>query len=479
MSNYKKFSNFNSKKIRNSNFLPSFNNNNIMSQTFYNNKPTNFFFKGKEIKFSIRFTTGQSLHVSGYPNQNFQTVLDKALKENNLENFKNKIGIAIFEARKIIPDQTLSENKIKEGSIILLVIKNEEKNTIDTKKSLSDSISTKASISDLILDLNDLNDINEMILLNLYNKYINRVRNSQLISSMRNSKKNLCDGKNECTHIHTYKHNHGLVLLFSNRDWICDICRSSYPKNQSTYYCSICDFDICHKCIGISKKYTLNQTSYQQTELKTFDFPCHEHKLIYCRTSRNNNHETNWICDLCFRNYENKIWSFYCTNCDYDICLSCAKKFMPKDEFINKIGIKVDEHQHNLVYIVSNRNWICNLCRGEYPNFIPTYYCSKCDFDVCRTCMNKLSDEIKFPLFYKGKKEDCFIKIIDDCKFHFHPLIYCITSRGSERKTNWICDKCKGHYNDSEWSFYCTICDFDLCFNCYKYSNLKKNKFNF
>ena len=58
-------------------------------------------------------------------------------------------------------------------------------------------------------------------------------------------------------------------------------------------------------------------------------------------------------------------------------------------------------------------------------------------------------------------------------------LIYCITSRGSERKTNWICDKCKGHYNDSEWSFYCTICDFDLCFNCYKYMNLKKNKFNF
>ena len=189
MRNYKKFSNFNSKKIRNSNFPPSFNNNNIMSQTFYNNKPTNFFFKGKEIKFSVRFTTGQSLNVSGYPNQNFQTVLDKALKENNLENFKNKIGIAIFEARKIIPEQTLSENKIKEGSIILLVIKNEEKNTIDTKKSLSDSISTKASISDLILDLNDLNDINEMILLNLYNKYINRVRNSQLISSMRNSKK--------------------------------------------------------------------------------------------------------------------------------------------------------------------------------------------------------------------------------------------------------------------------------------------------
>ena len=476
MNNKSKFSNFTPKKIR-INKIPSHNNNNIMSSTFYNSKPKNFFFKEKEIKFSIRFTTGQSLNVSGYPNQIFQTILDKALKDNNLENFKNKIGIAIFEARKIILNQTLSQNQIKEGSVILLVIKHEEKKSIDTKKSLSDSISTKASISDIIPDLNDFDDLNELILLALYNKYINRLRNSQQIYLARNSKINLCDGNHECTHIHTYKHNHGLVLLFSNRDWICDICHSNYSKQDSTYYCSICDFDICHKCIGISKKYTLNQTCYQQTKLKTFNFPCHEHKLIYCRTSRTNNSETTWICDLCFRNYENKIWSFYCTNCDYDICLSCAKKYIPREEFIENIGIKVDAHNHNLVYMITNRNWICNLCKESYPNFIPTYYCTKCDFDVCRTCMNKLSDEFKFPLFFKGKKENSFIKTIDDTKFHYHPLIYCITSRGSERKTNWICDKCLGHYDNSEWSFYCSICDYDLCFNCYKNSNLKKNKF--
>ena len=130
MNNKSKFSNFNSKKIR-INKIPL--HNNIMSSTFYNSKPKNFFFKEKEIKFSIRFTTGQSLNVSGYPNQIFQTILDKALKDNNLENFKNKIGIAIFEARKIILNQTLSQNQIKEGSVILLVIKHEEKKSIDTK----------------------------------------------------------------------------------------------------------------------------------------------------------------------------------------------------------------------------------------------------------------------------------------------------------------------------------------------------------
>ena len=450
MNNRFRHQNFRVHNIRNNAYRPFNMTNypsNIMNRTFCYENPHNYFSKEKEIKFSIRFTTGQCFNnITGYPNQTFQSILDTILKNNNLEYFKSKIGIAIFEAQKIELNKTLSENKIKEGSIILVVIKNEEKNTIDTPSSLGDSISTSASISDIIPDLNDLNDINEMLLLALYNKYINRLKNSQTIISARNSKINLCDGNHECTHVHTYKHIHGLVLLFSNRDWFCDICNSHYSKQVSTYYCSICDFDICHKCMGLTKKYFLNQTCYQQTKLKTFIFPCHQHKLIYCRTSRDKNCDTTWICDLCYRNYENKIWSFYCTNCDYDICLSCAKKFIPKSEFIYNIGIKIDAHCHNLVYMITNRNWICNLCRTSYPYIIPTYYCTKCDFDVCSTCMNNLSDEIKYPLLNRGKRENNSIKTINDMKYHYHPLIYCITSRGSEGKTNLICNKCSKHY---------------------------------
>jgi len=99
-------------------------------------------------------------------------------------------------------------------------------------------------------------------------------------------------------------------------------------------------------------------------------------------------------------------------------------------------GIKIDEHCHNLVYMITNRDWECDLCIESYPNIIPTYYCTKCDFDVCKNCMNNLSDEIKYPLFYEGKKENNDIKGINDSRYHCHPLIYCITSRNSEEKTN-------------------------------------------
>lgn len=440
----------------------------------YNNKfkpkinPRSLIFKNKtqikEINFSMRFTTGQSFKVKGNPSDTFKYILDKLIRENNLENFRSKIGLAIFEARKIEPNKTLSENQIKEGCIILIIIKNTDNNQNVTDKTLSDSVSTTASISDLL----DFNDINEMILLSIYNKYINRLRNSQRIHLARSSKIKPCEGDGECTHVHTKKHEHGLVLLFSNRDWICDNCHSEFSKKEPTYYCSLCDFDICNECIGINKKYSLIDYYHQQTKLKNYKFPCHEHNLIYCRTSRSKNRNTTWICDLCYNNYENKIWSFYCTNCDYDICLSCSKQFISKDEFINKMSIKIDDHIHRLIYLVSNRNWICNLCRESYPNFIATYYCTKCDFDVCRHCMKELSDEVKYPLISKGKKENDSIKIIKNLKYHQHPLVYCITSRCSEAKTNWICDKCLKHYNNGEWSFYCSLCDFDLCFECYK-----------
>ena len=459
-------------RYQNQNFYKNNNSNDIMYKTFYNSNPYKYALNNKttkpKISFTIKFTTGQSFPVKGNSDQTFQSLLDDTLKKNNLEYIRNKIGMAIFEARKIELKKTLSQNQIKEGSVILIIIKNSENTPNPMTKSLSDSVSTTASFSDIMLNLNDLNEISELVLLQIYNKYVNRIRNSQKIYQARNSKINLCNGNNECTHIHTYKHNHGLVLLFSNRDWICDICRTKYSRKVSTYYCSICDFDICDKCIGINKKFFLTDYYHEQTELKNYKFPCHEHQLIYCRTSRYKNGNTTWICDVCFNNYENKIWSFYCTNCDYDICLSCSKKFLPKSEYINNMTIKIDDHCHSLVNLVSNRNWICNLCRESYPHFIPTFYCTKCDFDVCRNCMKSLSDENKYPLLFKGKRENYNIKIINNNKYHYHPLIYCITSRNSERSTNWICNRCSKHYNNGEWSFYCSLCDYDLCFDCYK-----------
>jgi hypothetical protein len=189
------------------------------------------------------------------------------------------------------------------------------------------------------------------------------------------------------------------------------------------------------------------------------------HPMIYCRILRSNFKETNWNCDICERNYSDKIWSFYCTICNFDMCLSCSRKYLPNNEYINNIGITIDNHSHSLVYMITNRNWTCDLCSKSYESDEPTYYCSLCDYDVCKSCMRQLSDEEKFPFLFRGFRDDHNKKVIKSI-YHKHRLIYCMTSRG-RKLTSWTCNECYNSYEFDDWSFYCSLCDYDLCYNCY------------
>jgi hypothetical protein len=79
--------------------------------------------------------------------------------------------------------------------------------------------------------------------------------------------------------------------------------------------------------------------------------------------------------------------------------------------------------------------------------------------------MRQLSDEEKFPFLFRGFRDDHNKNVIKSI-YHKHPLIYCMTSR--ERKlTSWTCNECYNIYEFYDWSFYCSLCDYDLCYNCY------------
>ena len=421
------------------------------------------------INFFFLFSTGQKFQVSGNPNDLFKTVLNNFISDQCPSDYKNKIKTALYNGAKADENKSLKDNKIEEGSKVLLIILdsiNTDKETYDAmikqpaaRPKLSDSTSTLNSI--LSLDSEDI-----FLLMKLYDfiQKLNEIKNS---STNINSSE---EDKLECSHIHSKIHEHGLVLLFSNRDWICNICKEFYSKDESKYYCSLCNFDVCNCCIGLVKKYPLNQFYHQQTKLEKLKFPDHEHEMVYCRTSRDFNNLSKWFCNNCHKTYSNKIWSFYCTKCDYDICLKCSKEYIDSDLLVHNTGIKIDNHSHRLVYMITNKDWTCDLCEKSFDDDIPTYYCTKCNYNVCENCMEKLSDEKKYPLDDEGERENNDIKTIDvDC--HEHPLVYCLTSRSENKETTWICNKCLKHYEDNEWSFYCTSCDYDLCYECYENMN--------
>jgi hypothetical protein len=50
----------------------------------------------------------------------------------------------------------------------------------------------------------------------------------------------------------------------------------------------------------------------------------HKDNLVLCRTSRNVLGNLKWICNGCRKQNNVDTWSFYCTKCDFDLCSNCA-----------------------------------------------------------------------------------------------------------------------------------------------------------
>ena len=40
------------------------------------------------------------------------------------------------------------------------------------------------------------------------------------------------------------------LIKRGNNNWICDICSQNFQKKDSSFYCSLCDFDICFNCLN-------------------------------------------------------------------------------------------------------------------------------------------------------------------------------------------------------------------------------------
>lgn len=139
-------------------------------------------------------------------------------------------------------------------------------------------------------------------------------------------------------------------------------------------------------------------------------------------------------------------------------------------EFIKKksreLGIEIEEHKHKLIYCLTNFDWSCNECKHKYNKNVGRYYCSICNYNMCDQCIENNDYEKMKPF-----QEDVFPSnenITENFKksnLHEHQLVYCITKRTCI-SSGWICDVCKKNFNRDKWSFYCTYCDFDQCFEC-------------
>ena len=422
----------------------------------------------EKINFKICIATGGEFNITANSKEIFREVLDKFLESHNKKELES-MNTGICNGGIVDFDKNLEENNIKENTSVILYDSKK-----DFKSNPDDLDEKEKEEKEIIVDEKLLEELIMNEFINFQNVLMDNINlNSNNEKNKENENKDLNDTKEENnSKLDNEIHEHKLIFLYSNIDWSCKKCEKSFNDKLARYYSSICDYSLCENCFTSKKMYPLKEYSHEQTKLKIYNFPIHEHKLIYCRTSRSDDRVSQWLCDICSKNYNYRIWSFYCTNCDYDLCLNCAKKHLPKEDLISNIGIKLDIHEHSLIYLMTNFDWVCLVCLQSFDSGVfPCYGCTFCDFFVCQECIQPLIDEDKYLFYKEGKKENINeMKIKKEC--HEHPLIYCMTSKSSEYQ-RWKCTKCGEGFGMEIWGFYCSLCDYSLCYRCYNKMNKK------
>ena len=294
----------------------------------------------------LRFTLmgGHTFKVSVNPNEKLINVFNKFKETQCPEQYKNRISHILSNGEVLNYNKTILENNLKENDNCIII----------TNK--SDGSMTDENLENT--DTNELGDeekeqlkkwIIEYKSKKLIDFFANIIENCDKEDAKDNTEKdkqdlskilsgeltminfmNFIKQKEHKTGIKLADHEHILVMCLTNYDWKCEKCNKNYDKKVSKYYCSVCDYCICEDCIDQNSntlKKSLNKQNLANSLInmtqKFYETDYHEHRLIYCRTSRSSLSLNGWICDNCRREFKNNVWSFYCTLCDFDLCSNC------------------------------------------------------------------------------------------------------------------------------------------------------------
>ena len=275
--------------------------------------------QNEEIKIYFNFVNGPTLEVKAESNKTIRNIYSNLKKEV----MKKDELVAIHNCNLVNIDKSLLENNIKNNDYILFFQQKEggnenapldEHEIEQLKKWLEEYKANKLDrYYSIIKNIKDAKNIPPFTLFN-ENEFIAFVLS-----------------KEREVGIKVREHRHTLVYSLTKFNWTCNNCKKNYNKNEGKYYCSLCDYSFCDKCrakgyYNQKRSFPTNippcNVKFSDKFLKT---QYHEHNLSLCRTSRIVLGRTYWNCNVCKKGYDDDIWSFYCTKCDYDLCNNCAQ----------------------------------------------------------------------------------------------------------------------------------------------------------
>ena len=275
-----------------------------------------------EITLKIFLSTGLDFSIKCKIEEKLSDVIDRFKKTNNIE---YDLNFALSGGKEIDIDKTILElNFIDNQAILFIVQQNIDEDIKEVKKKYE-------------LKEDEIKQIKKWIIEYKYNHILNIDNNGKLENiedkKLEDSKKLEYIRKQEkrCFII-IKEHPHKLIYCISLLNWDCSLCKEKFKKEDAKYYCSLCDFNMCDKChskTNCTKKKAFPEgiikPSNSNINNQFLDTKHHKlHKLFYCRSSRSVIGYSKWMCNNCNKTFKNDIWSFYCTQCDFDLCSVCA-----------------------------------------------------------------------------------------------------------------------------------------------------------
>ena len=157
----------------------------------------------------------------------------------------------------------------------------------------------------------------------------------------------------------------------------------------------------------------------------------------------------------------------------------------PKDyEFLCLLNssIKINEHNHPIIFVntperfIHGKEWTCNKCNINFSYDFPSFYCTFCDFDLCQNCLGKHKlNEIELYEYNNNNNNIQQEGLNNNFQWrkkypgHIH-LLTLIKKRN--KNYSWKCNKCSQTFQNDNSAYYCSLCDWYLCQQCFNGFNL-------
>ena len=320
---------------------------------------------------------------------------------------------------------------------------------------------------------------------NLFNN-MNNMNMSNSVSNMNNNMTNLFNNMNMSNSVNNMNSN--MINLFNNMNNMNNMNMSNSTINMNNFN-NFSNENIVNNFKNMNNDINNNDNNKINNNLKEIK-DIHDHPLILS----NQNYK---LCNICLKKLNNTL-AYECTSCLIFVCQECIKNI-----FNEKININLEPHILKLKF--NPQKWTCYKCFKSYDSKkCISLYCDRCNLNICDICYlsqnnnqiddsnkenSNSSDEISlrnrssygFCCFCNCKMEKTSGYILNNNRSLLlcascHKIMFVDGYRpkislhshklGLAIRKSWFCNKCR-KLNYNRISFYCSFCDFDLCYDCY------------